>query len=356
MRFFRFLIVIVSFLGGYFIIKETIFIWYPLIIVVLLTMFCHPIATYLTKKFRLPHLLATILTVCFIFMSLVTIFFRISVEFFKGLTYFINLFSYHFDQLLLTMKNFFTNNLTHIYRSFLTVKQQQLIEEQLEQIFGQLSGMSISLLQNIMLKIIRLLGLFPYSFMILLFVLMATILMTNDWELIKARMTKIMPKAVNDSRTNIMHHFKKLFMSYLQAQIIIATITAIVLWLGLTFLKIEHALTIVLITAVVDLLPVVGTGLIFIPWIIYLFIIGNYALTIKLSIIYGFVIILRQLIEPKIVSAKIGIRPLTVLISLFFSLQIFGAFGLILAPFFIILGHALYQANIHQQLWKFIQG
>lgn len=355
-QFARFLLVIFSFVVIYFFIKQTIIIWYPLIIVVCLTLLCYPITNFLVLKLRLPHLIASITTVCLIFSMLMIIVFWITLEFFKSVTYFINLFSRHFEHLLLTLENFFENNIWQMYKSYLTENQQQLIEQQLHQMVGQLSELSLSLLQNIAFKMMKLLGVFPYSIMILLFILMATILMTNDWPLIKEKFTKMIPQTINHSRVNVMNNFKKLFINYLQAQMIIATITALVLWIGLTLLKVEHALTIVIVTAIVDLLPVVGTGLIFIPWIIYLFIIGNYSLTIKLALLYGAVVILRQLIEPKIVSAKIGIRPLTVLISLFLSIQIFGAVGLILAPLIIIFGHALYQADVHRQLWQFIKG
>lgn len=351
----RCLFIILLLIGGYIIIKQTIFYWYPLIIVYCLTTLCYPMVKFLMRRFLLPRLFASIVTVSFIFILLLLLIYWLTFEFFKSMSHLIPLVSQHFENLLLTVKSLFEHHVWQMYKSYLTIKQQQMIEEQFQQMIGQLGNMSVSVLQNIVFKMMKLLSVFPYSLMILLFVLLATILMTNDWPDIQRRLNQLMPQPINDARKEVMQHFKSLFLSYIQAQLIIASITALILWVGLIFLNIEHAFIIVLVTIIVDLLPVVGTGIIFVPWIIYLFFIGQYALTIKLSILYGFIVILRQIIEPKIVSAKIGIRPLTVLISLFLSIQVFGAIGLILAPFIIIFMHALYQANVHRQIWHFIK-
>jgi len=355
-QFVRFLIVIGSLFSIYYIIKHTIILWYPLLIVVCLAFICHPIASYLTRKLHLPRLLAVILTVNVIFILLITFISRLLFELFTSMTQMIDRFPQYLEKVLKTFEHFFKENILQMYKNDLSLNQKQLIEQQFQQMLTTLNEFSLEILQNTVMKMIHILAIFPYSFMILLFVLIATILMTNDWQMIKEKINQMIPPSVNDTRINIMTHFKQLLMSYLQAQLIIVLITAITLWIGLSFLNIEHALTIVLITAFIDFLPLVGTGLVFIPWIIYLLIIGNYSLTIKLSLLYGTVVILRQLIEPKIVSTKIGMRPLTVLISLFLSWQIFGALGLVMAPFLIIFGHALYKANVYQNIWQFIKG
>src|SRR5690625_4996339 len=168
-QFARFLLIVFCFISFYFIIKQTIFIWYPLIIVVSLTLVCYPISRFLAKKLHLPHLIASIVTVCLIFSALIIIVFWITLEFFKSMVHFINLFSHHFEHLLLTMKNFFENNIWHTYKNYLTTNQQQLIEQQLQQMVGQLRELSISLLQNIAFKMMKLLVVFQYSIMILLF-------------------------------------------------------------------------------------------------------------------------------------------------------------------------------------------
>src|SRR5699024_11387046 len=72
---------------------------------------------------------------------------------------------------------------------------------------------------------------------------------------------------------------------------------------------------IALLTSIVDFLPFIGTGIVFIPWIIYLFFTDHFTLTIFISMLYMIIIIQRQLSEPKIVSKSIGLPPLVTLRS-----------------------------------------
>lgn len=342
--------------GGYMFIKETIIYWYPLLIAGGLTLLCHPIAHFLVEKLMLKRILASIIVVSFIFMVLLTLIYWLTFELVKSMTQLIPLISEHFEKLLLTAKSFYEQHFWHLYKNYLTSNQQEMIEQQLQQMIGQLGNISVDFFQNILFKMMKLLSIFPYSLMILLFILLATILMTNDWPNIKDQFNQIIPKAINETREEVSRHFKTLLLNYIQAQLLIALITAIILWIGLSFIKVDHAFTIVIVTMIIDLLPVIGTGIIFLPWILYLFVIGQFPLMIKLALLYGFIIIVRQMIEPKIVSARIGIRPLTVLISLFLSLQFLGAIGIILAPLIIIFIHALYQAKVHLKVWQFIKG
>src|SRR5690625_7405076 len=83
----------------------------------------------------------------------------------------------------------------------------------------------------------------------------------------------------------------------------------------------------------VDLLPFIGTGTVFIPWVGYLFLIGHYSLTIHLTLLYMFILVTRQILEPKILATSIGVTPLAALFTLFISIQIWGVLpGIIISP------------------------
>src|SRR5699024_11772802 len=80
---------------------------------------------------------------------------------------------------------------------------------------------------------------------------------------------------------------------------------------GLLVLRIDYALTITCFIAIIDLFPFIGTGILFIPWILYMFMTAEYAMVIGLSILYMYVIVQRQLLEPKIRAASVGDRKST---------------------------------------------
>jgi len=133
-------------------------------------------------------------------------------------------------------------------------------------------------------------------------------------------------------------------------------ITAAIVIIGLLIMLVEYAITIGLLTGLVDLLPYLGTGTVFIPWIVYLFFKGNYSMVIGLSILYAVVLIFRQIIEPKVVAESVGLDPLLTLVALFVGLQLFGFLGLIIGPVSLVLINALVKANVFTDVWKYVRG
>lgn len=84
--------------------------------------------------------------------------------------------------------------------------------------------------------------------------------------------------------------------------------------------------------AVFDIMPILGTGGIMIPWAIISFVLGDTILGIKLIIIYGIVTVIRNYVEPKIVGAQLGLHPIITLVSMFIGLRLFGFFGMFGIP------------------------
>jgi len=130
---------------------------------------------------------------------------------------------------------------------------------------------------------------------------------------------------------------------YLKAQMKLIGATFAVMLSGLLALGIENALSIALLAAFFDLLPLLGVSIIFIPWIIYLFIIGDIALGVWLLALLGIVIVFRQIMEPKIMGDSLGVSAFTVMAFMIISLSLFGVTGVILSPLLIILIKALYK-------------
>lgn len=109
-------------------------------------------------------------------------------------------------------------------------------------------------------------------------------------------------------------------------------ITFVELSLGLTILGIENSVFIALCIAVFDILPVLGTGGVMIPWTVLEAIQGNYSLAIGLLAVYLVVTVIRNIIEPKIVGSQVGLHPLVTLMSMFVGAQLFGVLGLFGLP------------------------
>ncbi|HPE95155.1 MAG TPA: sporulation integral membrane protein YtvI, partial [Bacillota bacterium] len=93
---------------------------------------------------------------------------------------------------------------------------------------------------------------------------------------------------------------------YIKAYGLIILITFTELFVGFTILGISYSFLLALITALIDIMPVLGTGLVLVPWALYSLIVGDYFMGIGLLILYVLITVIRQIIEPKIVGSYIG--------------------------------------------------
>mgnify|MGYP003300205209 FL=1 len=146
-----------------------------------------------------------------------------------------------------------------------------------------------------------------------------------------------------------------------KAYIIIITITFCELSLGLSLLKLlniyegGYVFIISALTAVIDIVPVLGTGTVLIPWALYNFISGNYSLAIGLLVIYACITVIRQVIEPKLVATQLGLPAFLTIVSMFIGSQIFGVIGIFILPITIVMLKLLNDEGIISITYKQVE-
>ncbi len=140
-------------------------------------------------------------------------------------------------------------------------------------------------------------------------------------------------------------------LKMLGGYILILFITFLELFLGVLILGVPYAGIVALIIALFDILPVVGTGTILIPWFIIDIAMGKTGEGIGILVIYILITIVRNILEPKIIGQRIGLFPLVTLISMYVGLKLFGVFGLILLPLVIVVITQLQKAGVIH-IWK----
>lgn len=185
--------------------------------------------------------------------------------------------------------------------------------------------------------------------------LIGAFFISKDFHIWKIRFRRVLPRMINTRMDQIISDLRAALFGFVKAQLTLISLTAAIVIVGLLFLDVNYAITIGLITGLVDLLPYLGTGTVFVPWIIYLFFKGNYSLVIGLSILYGVVLVFRQVIEPKVVAENVGLDPLLTLVALFVGLQLFGFLGLIIGPVALVLINALIKSDVLSDLWRYIK-
>ena len=147
-------------------------------------------------------------------------------------------------------------------------------------------------------------------------------------------------KAVNES-----------LVGFFKGYFIIMIFTLLFMITGLKILGVKNAVAISIIIALIDILPVFGTGIILLPWGVFSLISHNIFVGVGLILIYVIYSITRYFLEPRIIGRKVGVNPLISLFSMFLGLKLFGLIGLILAPVTVSVLLVLHK-NKAISLWK----
>ena len=162
--------------------------------------------------------------------------------------------------------------------------------------------------------------------------IIASIYIAKDYAAFVQYMNSIIPKKITDKFINIKKTVLSRIAKLLKGYLLIIIITFFELFIGLSVLNVKYALIIATATALIDILPVLGSGTVLIPWAVFSALSGNPSRAVGLAILYVLITTIRNIIEPKIIGAKLGIHPVFSLAITFLGLKLFGAAGVFLAP------------------------
>ncbi len=150
----------------------------------------------------------------------------------------------------------------------------------------------------------------------------------------------------SDKILNIITHVKKMLFNYFMSEVIVICITLVETLIAYSILGVNYIIILSLITAICDFLPIVGIAIIYFPAAFIYMLMGNYFTAIGLVIAYTIISIIRQIIEPKIVSSTMGIHPVAALAALFIGLQAGGVMGIIFCMFYVLIFNMLKNIEI----------
>ncbi|MFQ6391671.1 sporulation integral membrane protein YtvI [Priestia aryabhattai] len=141
-------------------------------------------------------------------------------------------------------------------------------------------------------------------------------------------------------------------VGFIKAQIILSVMTFVMAYVGLWLLDVPYTALLSLLIVIVDILPILGTGSVLVPWGIFALTQGHDSLAIGLFILFGVITVVRRVVEPKVFSTNMGISPLAALVSLYIGFKLLGFVGLFLGPALVILYDALRKVGIIQINFK----
>ena len=178
---------------------------------------------------------------------------------------------------------------------------------------------------------------FPNALFTVAVIIIATYYFAIDRVRINCFFLSLFPKNIRSVLKKTRDSFAETVGSYVRAFGLLFCITFAELLVAFMIMGINYSFVIALIIAIVDVLPILGTGTVLIPWAVIALVSGNYGTGIGLLVTYIIITVVRQVLEPKIVGKFIGLSPLVSLASMYIGLKLMGILGIFVFPMAAIL-------------------
>ncbi len=222
-----------------------------------------------------------------------------------------------------------------------------LIDENLKSITPKLEDVVKSLI-NYSIDTIKSL---PQAAIFIIVTMLATYFISSDRKEIRGFLYKQFPENWVKNFYGVKSGTFSAIFGYFKAVFILMVFTFIEATVGFFIIHADYALVMGLLVAICEVIPIFGTGLIMLPWIAWNLLVGNMSMALGLSIIYLLGILIRQIMEPKIVGDQIGLHPLVTLVSMYIGLGLFGVLGMLIGPICVIILKNINESGL-LNIWK----
>jgi len=328
--------IITVFAVAYFIFKYAIKWVIPFLVGFLIASILKPITEFITKITHIKRKGVSIFVIgVFYFVIIVAIWFLTAFLWneISGLIKIMpNLYFNKIEPLLLNINNWIVNRVEMLSPEFANTLSNMIISglQYVASIVKNLSIYLVSAITGIISNI-------PLYLISVIFTIVCSFFISVDYKNITSFLKRQLPDKFNSNLVEARRFLSGTLLKMIKAYAIILSITFIEMLIGMTILKVKYALPIAAIVAVLDILPLLGTGGFLIPWAIIEFILKDYRMGFGILITYVVITIVRNTVEPRIVGHQIGLNPVITISAMYAGLRLFGFTGFILAPMISIL-------------------
>ncbi|MEF9960243.1 sporulation integral membrane protein YtvI [Niameybacter sp.] len=317
---------LVAVLGGYLFFKYILELVLPFVIAWILASLLNPFVTLLKRHLKVPRGVGTLLSMVTVLtgvMGVITVIIR---QLWQQIVGFAAAFPNYVSQIQATLESVQVQ-FQGVMDMLPLPEAIQSLEDLVQTVLANISGFAevITSTAGVVTKV-------PNGIFFVIVVLIATFFMTKDRKMIKDFVKAQMSEKVIDKIVLLQNGLKKALGGYIKTQLILMCFTLVICFVGLLVLQRPYALLIGIGIALLDALPMFGSGAVLIPWCLFHLISGNAVLAIGLIAIYGIIVVIRQIMEPKVLSSQIGVYALVTLMAMYIGFKTIGVFGLILGP------------------------
>ncbi|MBR2354313.1 MAG: sporulation integral membrane protein YtvI [Clostridia bacterium] len=348
---------------AYFLFDRCLSLFLPLLVAFVVAMILKRPIAYIDKKTPLKRgLISVILVLSVLGIGvglLVLLGFEVAPEI-KGFFTYVYSRINDLPQLILAFKNWLLGVLANLPESFtadLSVTVADFLDNLAE---NGLAGLNVktdsfnwtSVLSTGSDILINTVGQFPSLVISFVITIISSVFVCSDYEHIR----DFILSQMSEENGRKLYHAKQLAVSSMfkmvKAYGIIFLITAFEMTIALSVLKLigvyksDYLFIIAILVALVDIIPVLGTGTVLIPWGVVSLLTGKIGLGIGLLITYAVVLVIRQVLEPKLVSGQIGLPPIVTITSMYVGTKVLGVFGFFIMPFLVTIVNEMNKAGI----------
>lgn len=290
-----------------------------------------PISKTISKKTKINEKFCGVIIVFFSFVLISAIFWWLAVKILEVLKTLTNSSEEIYKTYFLPIRDFFDNNIPEfLKKTFPNLKNEA---DKILEILSYTLNEFITSSSKHILNLAKKLGKSIPSFLVdFTFSIISAIYFSFDYEKITTFLTNIFPKKTKKFLFETKGFTFKTIVKYFKSYFFLTLICFLLLTISFFIIKIKNPIGIAAIVALFDFIPIIGSGVIIIPWTLALLIEKNYTLAISLLICFLTINLLRSFLEPKILGSGLGIHPIATLISIYIGGKFLGFLGVIVAP------------------------
>lgn len=336
---------IICFILAYFFLIKLIYIFLPFIIAIIIVIIIEPLVSVFENKIKLPRGIAVFISLSIFAILVILILMVLGSSIYVELNkLYKHLPNYSFqiykqvEESINVIEKFYTN---------LPPETEAFIKDTVNTLLNVITSMVGSIAK----LLIEIIWKIPNFFLLLVVTLISSFFICKDKDKIIEFIYRQIPHSYINKLGTLKSDLLFAFVGYIKAQLILMCFSFTISAIGLKMIGIEYAVLFALIIGIVDALPILGTGFVFVPWIVINIFLFNFKLALYLSILYGIVLFTRSLLEPKVLGSQIGLYPLITLLSMYIGYQLFGVVGLLMGPITAIIIKALQKMDVIPK-WK----
>ncbi len=209
---------------------------------------------------------------------------------------------------------------------------RDLIGDPEEYLIGQLQGFLSDIAGRLAAAVGTVLRRLPGVLFFLVITVIACFYFSVEYETVSRTLTGLMPARMREAWPVWRERASSAAKGYLRAYFLLFLLTLAELTVGFFLLRIGYPFLLALLTALLDILPVLGVGIILLPFALFSLATGNVARGIGLLVLYVIITVVRQIAESHLVGKSLGLHPILMLVSFYVGLGIFGVAGFLLGP------------------------